>query len=348
MSSVDVTHELLPAWRDAWIGREYWPNPAGLPRDPVHASDILRYTTAVRDPSPQWRDRDAALAASYADLAAPPGFVECFSPNYLHYHSLSGTEFLHRLLPFENPWGPDWTPLMLVRHERWTIDRPIVVGDVITGKSVITDIGWNPARGSRPDMLSIEFTKEYRATDGQRVAQVVWDMGFLESALTVSQRPDEDATERPIPLESPTERRPDSAALTIGQVVAQSTRLFDVEAQVSWSAAVWDLGLPHIDADYARKAYGLPHVVVAGPFVNASMATLVTGWLRPADRIVSHHGRFRRPVVGNDRVTFTARLIELAEQDDGQECTLRVEAHNQRKELVAESLTTCRLARSTA
>lgn len=342
-AGVDVAQELLPRWREAWIGRDYWPTPLDHPHEPVRALDIRRYASAVRDTSAQWRDRDAARSAGYDDIAAPPGFAECFSPNYLNYHVVGGLEFLHRLLPFDNPWGPDWTPLMLVRQERWTVDRPIVVGDVISGRSIVTDIGWEPRRRSRPDMLTIEFTKTYRDAAGERVAEVVWDMGFLESPLTA-----------PVPLESPAgaiaepalsgARRPEASALVVDEVVGRTSRLFDMEAQVTWSAAVWDLGVPHVDPDYARTAYGLSHVVIAGPFLNAAMATVVTGWLRPEDRLVSHDGRFRRPVIGNDRVTFTARLVELTERTTGTACVLQVEAHNQWGALVAESRTTCQLA----
>lgn len=310
---------------EGWIGREYWRTPEGFVPDPVRRIDIGRYTSALDDR----RDRQAA----------PPGFMEVASPNYLNYHHMSGEEFLHNLLPFDSPWGPDWKPMMLVRGERWEIERPVAVGDVIHGSSTITDITWHEARQARPEMLGMTFTKVYRDASGAALGRVVWDMRFVEHALS-DVRPrdvDEEPALRPDP------RRRDGATPRPGEPIGRYSRVFDMEALVRWSAAIWDLGLPHVDPDYARRVYGLPHAVAHGPFINASLARLVTDWMDAGDRVVSHRGRFRRPVVANDRLAFSGVVASTTES------AVLVEslATNQYGEIVAESETVCALATTT-
>lgn len=308
-----------------WVGCEYWPNPDGFQAEPVRGIDVARYTAALED-TRDWRG------------STPPGFMEVASPNYLAYLNKSGEQFLRGLLPFESPWGSDWKPMMLIRQERWEIERNVVIGDVIRGRSTITDISWTPARKGRPEMLSVEFTKRYRDAGDGLLGCVVWDMVFVEHAL---------AEDRHSPEESPLVE--DSVALRAGRAphpgdsLGRYTRRFDTEALVRWSAAIWDLGLPHIDPDYARQVYGLPHAVAHGPFINAALARLVTDWMDPADRIRQHRGRFRRTAVGNDRLTFTARVTEVKSGDTGTIAIVHAQAMNQHDELLAESETHCAL-----
>lgn len=312
-----------------WVGRDYWPNPAGLVPEPVRAVDIDRYASALDD----WhRGREGNVA--------PPGFMEVASPNYLNYLRMSGEEFLRNLLPFDSPWGPGWTPMMLIRSELWEVERPVAVGDVIRGTSTITDITWQEARGTRPSLLGVEFTKVYGDAVDDPLGRVVWDMVFVGHAL-VDERPS-DAEVMPAPADDLVRRagRMPRAEDPIGRY----TRVFDMEALVRWSAAIWDLGLPHIDPDYARRVYGLPHAVVHGPLINASLARLVTDWMDPGDRVVTHHGRFRRPVAGNDRLTFSAVIADVDTSASTPVAVARGLASNQYGVIVAESETRCSLA----
>lgn len=314
-----------------WVGREYWPSPDDLAPEPVRAVDLARYASAIGD----MRGGRAVDPGS----PAPPGFMEVASPNYLLYYRMSGEEFLRHLLPFESPWGADWAPMMLVRSERWEIERPVVVGDVLRGRSTITDITWQDARGERPEMLGVEFTKVYRDAADRRVGTVVWDMVFVERAL-VDRRSDAAAARA----------RPDDVVRRHGATpraddpVGRYTRQFDMEALVRWSAAIWDLGLPHVDGDYARRVYGLPGAVAHGPFINASLARLTTDWMDAGDRVVAHRGRFRRPVVAGDRLTFAGVVADVAPADCGRIAVVKAVAVNQYDEIVAESETRCALS----
>lgn len=313
-----------------WVGREYWPNPEGFVPDPVRAIDIARYTSAVQD------KRD--WSADPAGNSAPPGFMEVASPNYLHYHRMGGNEFLRHLLPFESPWGPDWTPMMLLRDELWEIERPVVVGDVVRGTSTITDVTWQEARGERPEMLGIEFTKVYRDAADGLLGRVVWDMVFVEHGL-VEHRPEVDPT--PPPPNDVVRRN--GGTPRVDDPVGRYSRQFDMEALVRWGAAIWDLGLPHVDPDYARRVYGLAHAVAHGPFINACLGRMVTDWMDAGDRVVMHRGRFRRPVVGNDRLTFSGVVLEVTTTGPRPAVAIHGHATNQYGDVVAESETRCEL-----
>lgn len=315
-----------------WVDSEYWPNPEGFLPDPVRAIDVARYASALAD-GRDWR-------AGGPSNGTPPGFMEVASPNYLAYYRLSGEEFLRRLLPFDSPWGPGWTPMMLVRRERWEIERAVAVGDSIHGTSTITDVSWEEARGARPEMLGVEFTKVYRDAEDDPLGRVIWDMVFVERAL-VDARPPEAEEEPARPDEV---RRREGAGPRPGDSVGRYSRVFDMEALVRWSAAIWDLGLPHVDPDYARRVYGLPHAVAHGPFINASLARVVTDWMDAGDRVIAHSGRFRRPVVANDRLEFSGVVAAVREAPSGPVSEIDGLATNQYGEVVAESRTVCALA----
>lgn len=326
-----TTAEDLPnAELQEWIGREYWPYPKDLPPEPVRALDVARYTAALAD------HRWSSVHPGYA----PPGFMEVNSPNYLNYFRLGGEEFLHRLLPFVTPWGEGWTPMMLVRNERWTVDRLIRVGEVVRGRSIITDIRWRESSDGRPAQLSVEFTKEYLSmSGGDRVGCVVWDMVFVGDPLKAVDEERETAPQAP---DLTSARLPNGAE--VGTAVGRYTRTMDMEAIIRWSAAVYDMGLPHVDPDYARRVYGTRHAVVHGPFVSACLVRLVTDWMGPEDRVVGHHARFRLPVLGNDRLEFAARLDSVSESEHGQNAALVSTATNQFGDVVASAETRCVLA----
>ncbi|HYC80549.1 MAG TPA: MaoC/PaaZ C-terminal domain-containing protein, partial [Solirubrobacterales bacterium] len=188
--------------------------------------------------------------------------------------------------------------------------------------------------------LGVEFTKNYRDAGDEPLGRVVWDMVFVEHALVEQRSPDAET----VPAQPDDPRRRNGAAPRSGEPIGRYSRTFDMEALVRWSAAIWDLGLPHVDPEYARRVYGLPHVVAHGPFINASLARLVTDWMDRGDRVVAHRGRFRRPVVGNDRLMLSGVVAEVRAAAAGTVSEIEAVATNQYGEIVAESRTVCALA----
>jgi acyl dehydratase len=125
----------------SFTGRTY---PATAPYE-VSRVKIAEFASAIGDPSPLYRDREAAQAAGYPDVIAPPTFAIVIS--------MSGTASLA-----SDP-GLGLNYAMVVHGEqRFEYTRPLQAGDVVTAQSTITDIrdaGRNALVLTRTDISTV-------------------------------------------------------------------------------------------------------------------------------------------------------------------------------------------------
>lgn len=94
---------------------------------PVEAGQLKFFAQAVGEDDPIYSDDEAAKAAGYRALPAPPTFV--FSLN------LSGTDLAEKYVPM----GVDLARL-LHAEQQFEYLAPICAGDVITLESTVADI----------------------------------------------------------------------------------------------------------------------------------------------------------------------------------------------------------------
>jgi hypothetical protein len=97
------------------------------------------FAQAVKDQSPVYRDRRAAVAAGFADIPVPPTFP--FSMGFWGTHR----EMQEGLEPVgSNPmWeimGRLGAGLILHGEQEFEYHRPVVVGDVLFGEDVLSDV----------------------------------------------------------------------------------------------------------------------------------------------------------------------------------------------------------------
>jgi acyl dehydratase len=129
-----------------FIGRSF---PAGAPYE-VSRVKIAEFADAIGDPNPLYRDRDAARAAGFADVIAPPTFAIVVS-----------TAGSARAVA--DP-GLGLNYAMVVHGEqRFEYARPLMAGDVVTARSTISDI----RDAGRNAMLST--VTEISTTEGEHV-----------------------------------------------------------------------------------------------------------------------------------------------------------------------------------
>jgi len=121
-----------------YAGRTF---PASEPYE-VSRVKIAEFADAIGDPSPLYRDREAARAAGHPDVIAPPTFAIVLSM------ASSGRAMA-------DP-GLGLNYAMVVHGEqRFEYARPIVAGDVLTATSTISDIkeaGRNALLSTRTDI----------------------------------------------------------------------------------------------------------------------------------------------------------------------------------------------------
>jgi acyl dehydratase len=105
----------------------------------VERGPVSVFAQAVKDTSPLYRDRRAATAAGFADVPVPPTF-----PFAMGFWG-SFDELQEGLEPVEgNPLfevmaglGPG---LILHGEQEFVYHRPLVVGDVLFGEDVLSDV----------------------------------------------------------------------------------------------------------------------------------------------------------------------------------------------------------------
>ena len=107
----------------AYEGRTF---PATEPYE-VSRVKIAEFATAIGDPNPVYRDRDAAMAAGYPDVIAPPTFPAIVT-------------IAAAVAAAADP-GLGVNYAMVVHGEqRFVYDRPLRAGDVVTAQATIERI----------------------------------------------------------------------------------------------------------------------------------------------------------------------------------------------------------------
>ena len=122
------------------------------PSEPYEVSrvKIAEFATAIGDASPLCRDRDAAQAAGYPDVIAPPTFVIVIT-----------TAGIARLMG-DPGLGVNYA--MIVHGEQsFTHSRPLHAGDVVVAQSTIESIK------QIRSMTTIATVTEVRTVDGEHV-----------------------------------------------------------------------------------------------------------------------------------------------------------------------------------
>src|SRR3954463_13649641 len=125
----------MPLNRD-YIGRKA---PAGDPVE-VTRNDIRRFAAAIGDNNPLYTDRDAAKAAGYTDVIAPPTFLISASTG-------GGDGGFIRDPDLRLDFG-----MVVHGEETFEFQRPVQAGDVLTMEQRISDI---TAKGSNELMTLV-------------------------------------------------------------------------------------------------------------------------------------------------------------------------------------------------
>jgi acyl dehydratase len=116
----------------------------------VEKGMIRRFAEALGDPNPIYVDEEAARAAGFAGLVAPPTFPAVLAVNDRFRHSLDlGTRSL------------------LLGEQQLEYGRPVVAGDRITVRSRVAEVQEKAGPSGPMDVIVIE--DEARGADGEVV-----------------------------------------------------------------------------------------------------------------------------------------------------------------------------------
>ncbi|AEH11255.1 MULTISPECIES: FAS1-like dehydratase domain-containing protein [Protofrankia] len=136
----------MPLNRD-FVGRRFVADTPFL----VGREHIRQFATAIQDDSPLSHDLEAAKAAGYIDLVAPPTF-------------LTAVALWRPVVPVHDPQlGLDYSLVVHV-EQRYSLRRPVVAGDELVVSATIADI----RKAGRNELLISEY--EFVTTGGEPVA----------------------------------------------------------------------------------------------------------------------------------------------------------------------------------
>ena len=130
----------MPVNQD-FVGRTF---PATKPYE-VSRVKIAEFADAIGDPSPVFRDRDAAVAAGYPDVIAPPTF-----PIVVTMAS-SGSAVADPEL------GINYA-MVVHGEQRFEYSRPLRAGDLVTAQSTIEsirEVGRNVLMTTRTELRTV-------------------------------------------------------------------------------------------------------------------------------------------------------------------------------------------------
>lgn len=133
----------------------------------VEKGAIRRFAEAIGDPNPVYRDADAARAAGFPGIIAPPTFPVSFMP----------------------PEEPEWTKSLdrrriLAGQQQFTYERPIVAGDILTCRVIFRDVLDKTGRSGRMEIILQEIVGEDET--GVRVFSNAKSTVYRESAAALS------------------------------------------------------------------------------------------------------------------------------------------------------------------
>lgn len=117
----------------SFIGRK-----GGRARIVIERGAVANFARAIKDPNPIYQDENAAKAAGFADIPAPPTYLIA-AASWGSFPELQPDD------PGTNPMGEvvmeyaKQGGLLLHGEEGFTFERPIVVGDVLDGEAECVD-----------------------------------------------------------------------------------------------------------------------------------------------------------------------------------------------------------------
>lgn len=122
------------------VDRSIIGKPTGAYVATVERGPVGKFAAAVLDENPVYANRDAAVAAGFADIPAPPTFTFTL-PFWGAFAEDQPPDPTGGVNPMHQIMADQWAKGALVLHGEQEFDfhRPVVVGDKLAGEPVVTD-----------------------------------------------------------------------------------------------------------------------------------------------------------------------------------------------------------------
>ena len=283
----------------------------------VEPGKVEEFARAIGDEDPVYRDPEVARDRGFEAVPAPLTFVR--TSDFPRYRTGAEVELGFR---------PEYR---LHGEQAYEYDRPLVVGDTLTGETVVVDAYEREGRRGGT-MTFAEVETEYRDASGERVlvsrATVIETAGAVDDSGDGETGHDDggDGDRREDPERSATDRAAAEATapnpLEAGEVSAGdraptvSLGPLDRRDFVRYAGASGDFNPVHYDEPYAR-ASGHPSVFGQGMFTAGVAAHAVADWLG-VGTVRSFDVRFRAQVWPGDTLATTVEATDVERVEAGE------------------------------
>lgn len=256
----------------------------------VTAYDIRKFATGTDDPNPLFIDREAARAAGFADVIAPPLFNAAI---------LRPTPFREGFVndgQYETTAPPGLTHLQtMLAGQRWEIIRPSVAGEEI--QEVFTTRSITEKQGRTGPIVFVEKESVVSTAAGEVIER-------YGSTLILREPPP------PLPAweGEAREGHPEGTPATAfeGDVMIKRPDMISLFLFVS---AIWAVHRIHWDTPYAQKE-GLPAPILPGWMLSSYLAQLAQLRAPQGQRLHRIDIRYKAPVHPGDTLRCTATAEE--------------------------------------
>jgi acyl dehydratase len=223
---------------------------------------IRKFADAIGDPDPLYRDPAAARARGYADVLAPPTFL-----NLIPYA---------RVNPFDSPEIGMHKSQGLHAEHRFIHHRPLRAGDRVVLRTTVAGI----REAGAHEIL--DLTGEARTRDGELLSTIHHVALFRGESKGEPRRPPP-----PVP---PSPMSFDEARYPTRRYLVQQLDL------IRYAGAAGEYEPIHW-SERAARAAGLPGVIAHGMFTMAKTAQALTSWFGNPGAVAEFGVRFARPLV---------------------------------------------------
>jgi acyl dehydratase len=230
----------------------------------VDRDQVAKFARAIHSTFPWYQDVEAARAAGWPDLLAPPTFPICLSPNPVPDLVLPAHGWIHG-------------------EQRFTyLGTPLCAGEELWVTTTLEEVKWRTLGGVRTAYLT--WATGYLAADDtpriQARSLVIWREGAGRE-----------------PAGAAGYSRPSGGDLE--GALAPLDDCFAPEDLRRYAEASGDHNLIHLDRQ-AAQAVGFPDVVVHGMLTMAMVGRWVEPLLAEGRRLWSFSARFRQPALANE------------------------------------------------
>lgn len=222
----------------------------------VSANDIAKFCAAIDEHNPLYLEAQAARAAGYADVIAPPLFNATSTRPVPHRAGLLADG------QYDNVAPPGLGHLQtMLAGQRWEMIRPAVAGEEVV--EVFTTKSITERKGSTGNILFIDKEATISTRDGDLIER------YNNTLILRAPPPPQSPFAGSGAAQAPEREVKPATVMTPDGFIKNP----DMVALFMFAAAIWAVHRIHYDVPYAR-AEGLPSAILPGWMLSSYLAQL--------------------------------------------------------------------------